>query len=445
MSYTYYELNWLFLIYSLAGWCLCVIAEAVRRKKFADMGVLNLPVMPVFGFSAVATSVLLSELKTEPVFLFIGGMLIGAFLVSVNNIILKHIFHRDWRERRFHYLGTEGVITIPILIIGGAGTLFVFYIGNPLILRAASWIPQFIGHLIQWISFGALALDLLGTLAVVWGWRRYINRMAGLTDNMQALSVNFGTVISRPIIRRLERSYPNIETQKIIETKAAEQPKQQNVFAEGCCFYKLALIFVLGGLLGDLVETVYCRFSLGYWMSRSSMVYGPFSIIWGAFAVLLTAFLYRHRDKSDRYIFVYGTVVGGLYEYICSVITELMFGATFWNYKNLPFNLGGRINLLFCFFWGIASVIWLKILFPRVSDLIEKIPIKTGKIVTWILMAFLSVDMAISAAAFSRYSHRVQGTAEPTVIGEFLDQHFDDARMKKIYPKSKIIKKSADS
>lgn len=54
--------------------------------------------------------------------------------------------------------------------------------------------------------------------------------------------------------------------------------------------------------------------------------------------------------------------------------TELVFGTVFWDYSDIPFNLGGRINLLYCFFWGIAAVIWLKILYPRLSALIEKIP-----------------------------------------------------------------------
>lgn len=52
-----------------------------------------------------------------------------------------------------------------------------------------------------------------------------------------------------------------------------------------------------------------------------------------------------------------GTFIGGAYEYICSVFTEIVFGKIFWDYLGLPFNLGGRINLLYCFFWGIATVV----------------------------------------------------------------------------------------
>lgn len=38
----------------------------------------------------------------------------------------------------------------------------------------------------------------------------------------------------------------------------------------------------------DIVETVFCRITMGYWMSRSSLVWGPFSIVWGLALALVT-------------------------------------------------------------------------------------------------------------------------------------------------------------
>ena len=44
--------------------------------------------------------------------------------------------------------------------------------------------------------------------------------------------------------------------------------------------------------------------------------------------------------------------------------------------SGFAFNLGGRVNLLYCFFWGIAAVVWLKLIYPLLSNLIEKLPLK---------------------------------------------------------------------
>ena len=55
--------------------------------------------------------------------------------------------------------------------------------------------------------------------------------------------------------------------------------------------------------------------------------------------MLLTAVLYRQKDKSDGKIFIAGTFLGGAYEYLCSVFTELVFGTVFWDYSGFAFNL----------------------------------------------------------------------------------------------------------
>ena len=51
-------------------------------------------------------------------------------------------------------------------------------------------------------------------------------------------------------------------------------------------------------------------------MSRSSLVWGPFSIVWGIAIAVATALLYKDRDKPDRHIFFIGALLGGAYEYV---------------------------------------------------------------------------------------------------------------------------------
>ena len=173
---------------------------------------------------------------------------------------------------------------------------------------------------------------------------------------------------------------------------------------------------------------------MGYWMSRSSLVIGDFSIVWGFAIALATIILYKHKDKKDSYIFIYGTIMGGAYEYICSVFTEIFFHTVFWDYSNIPFNLGGRINLLFCFFWGIAAVVWIKILYPIFSKLIEKIPYKIGAIVTTLLLIFIVFDVGLSFLVLHRYSTRNDGVVATSKIESYIDNKYNDDVIKNRYP-----------
>lgn len=249
---------------------------------------------------------------------------------------------------------------------------------------------------------------------------------------LSGISSRLGRKIYGWTDRRIRRAYPNV-----IHRKKAAEAVKEGVFAAGCGFYKLFWLFAIGSFLGDIVETLFCRMKAGVWMSRSSLVWGPFSLVWGFAIAAASLLLYRYRDRSDRFIFLAGTFLGGAYEYICSVLSELVFGKVFWDYSHMMFNLGGRINLLYCLFWGIAAVVWMKGLYPVFSRWIEKIPLRPGKILTWILVVFFAVNMAVSGLALIRSDQRADGVPATQQWQKVMDEHFDDAKLQKIYPNAK--------
>lgn len=436
MTYMLEDFMWIFYIYSFAGWCAGVAANAMRRKRFINTGFLNLPLCPVYGTIGIVFSVFLPELEDHWFFLALGGSVLAAVVIVVTGVILEHVFGRKWwdySKTRFQF---QGYLNYQHLLGFAVGAVLCTKVLNPLLLDLVHRIPEAAEDVLL-LLLGLLFLaDTVCCGAAVLSLHRTV-RMMRFTGRVQEFTDDFGNALTRHVQRRMERSYPNLEIRKILDTPARE--KNREVFARGCCFYKLAGLFFIGSFLGDLVETIFCYVRSGVLMSRSSVVYGPFSIVWGFGCALLTAFLYKYRERSDRYIFVYGTVLGGAYEYICSVLSELVFGTVFWDYSEIPFNLGGRINLLYCFFWGIAAVVWLKILYPTLSSWIEKLPVRTGTVLTWVMVVFMTVNMAISALALYRYDTRREQPEAQNGLERFLDTHFDDARMEKIYPNAKAV------
>ena len=202
-------------------------------------------------------------------------------------------------------------------------------------------------------------------------------------------------------------------------------------------YRELFWIFVIGALLGDVLETIFMYLTRGRWMSRSSLVWGMFSIVWGGALVLGTLLLHRDRNRSDSYLFLAGTLIGGTYEYICSVFTELVFGAVFWDYSHIPFNIAGRVNLLYCFFWGIAAVIWIKKLYPLLHNLLAIFYRWEHWVATSFIALFMAADILISCGALIRYDVRSYGIPPKSGIGIYLDKIYDDAAMEKIYPGEK--------
>ena len=293
-------------------------------------------------------------------------------------------------------------------------------------------LPGLISRIIILVLLGFLAVDAIATLTILFGHSKNPERWIAADRDIDSATKKLGAKIDDVVNRRITKAYP----QKQHTEKEEAHPE---IFAYGCSFYKIVLLFFIGAFLGDITETIFCRITAGYWMSRSSVVWGDFSIVWGLAIAAVTALLYKYRNRSQQFLFWMGTFLGGAYEYICSVFTEIVFGTVFWDYSDIPFNLGGRINLLYCFFWGFAAVAWFKIFYPPVSRLIEKIPVKIGKVITWLLIIFMLADGIVSSAALARYNARSNGIEAENSFESWVDKHFDDERMAQVYPKAKKV------
>ena len=125
-------------------------------------------------------------------------------------------------------------------------------------------------------------------------------------------------------------------------------------------------------------------------------------------------------------------------EFCTGCIVNLWLGWGVWDYSGMPFNLGGRINLLYCFFWGIAAVAWFKKLYPRISGLIEKIPHLAGKIITWTLIIFMCCNIVVSCMALIRYDERGNDVKSDRARKTYMDEHYGDEKMQLIYPNAKM-------
>lgn len=436
MSVSFSELLWIFFFWSFIGWCAEVALAAVRRHAFVNRGFVTGPLCPIYGFGAVSFAIFLPGLRDNPFFLFLGGMILSGLIEYTTGHLMELFFHRKWWDysrERFH---AGGYICLRFLLIWGLFAVLIIRLLNPLLLSLTVLIPPLIARILLWSLSALLLIDYIGSTLTILNLHRKAGRISEITEDLQKTSRLLENALTRRIQRRMVKAYPLIQPDTLTAAEVS-RPKPE-VFAEGCSFYKLISLFFLGAFLGDLTETVFCRITAGVWMSRSGVVYGPFSLVWGIGCAALTALLYRYRNRDDRHIFLLGTILGGAYEYMCSVFTELVFGTVFWDYSAIPFNLGGRINLLYCFFWGIAAVVWIKILYPVLSGWIEKLPIKTGRILCQIMIVFMVFDIIVSAFAFTRYTARQDQVPARTTMDALMDERFPDERMERIYPNAII-------
>ena len=450
MTITWLCLFWLFFFYSFIGWCIEVCAAAVQHRKFVNRGFVAGPLCPIYGFGAILFEIFLPELTEDPFFLFLGGFVLASLLEYFTGMFFEKVYKKKlWDYSRFRY-NVGGYICLPFSLLWGALSVVTVMFADPLLCGLFDRIPHLLSVVLLLVLGGLLLLDAVGsalsTLSlqvqakhrVEASLEKQTARLDQITEGLGQTSRFLENALTRHIQKRLQKSYPSISLDALVKARA--EHKKSTIFAEGCCFYKLFSLFFIGAFLGDITETIFCRVRAGVWMSRSSVVWGPFSIVWGLAIALVSWMLYQYRNRSDRFLFLTGTLLGGAYEYLCSVFTELVFGKVFWDYSKIPFNLGGRINLLYCFFWGFAAVVWFKAFLPKTEKLIEMLPVKAGKVIVWLLVVFMSCNIAVSCMALVRYDERSKGVEAVSEWQKWSDTHYDDVRLQKIYPNAIVPK-----
>lgn len=226
---------------------------------------------------------------------------------------------------------------------------------------------------------------------------------------------------------------------------AVRQPESQAweaveaAAARPLTMYRVLWLFLIAGFAGDLIEVVFWLITRRELISRSSLVYGPFSLVWGLAAVLLTLVFHRMDDRSGGRIFMIGTVLGGLYEYICSWVQEVFFGACFWDYRHLPLNIHGRVNLVFCLFWGFAALAWVRLLYPALCVFIDRVPRQRGGQIVRVAALFLVCSTVLSAAALFRMDQRRRNVPASGTVTRFLDEAYPDSMLRARYPNMGIL------
>ena len=125
--------------------------------------------------------------------------------------------------------------------------------------------------------------------------------------------------------------------------------------------YKLFWVYIICGVAGFGIETIWCWIDFQEFSTRSSDLFFPISWVWGVGGVMLYLFTIRNRWNHSLYIFAKCTVLGAAFEFLCGYLGEKILEVTFWDYSGMPLHIGRYINIPFCLFWGLLGAVFVAI------------------------------------------------------------------------------------
>lgn len=205
--------------------------------------------------------------------------------------------------------------------------------------------------------------------------------------------------------------------------------------------YKLFYIFIIASVLGWGIEGLYTLIKKGQLINHSALVIGPFNIVYGIGACVLTVLLNKHKDSSYIKLFFIGFIGGTILEYLFSLGMELILGFTAWDYSQKFMNINGRVAIVYSIYWGILGILWIKLCYPKISKLIDKMNYNFGKKLMIGLIIFLLLDLVFTLSAINRAREKDLGIAPSNKYEEFLDNTFNRDYLKNMFNNKWELKK----
>lgn len=198
-------------------------------------------------------------------------------------------------------------------------------------------------------------------------------------------------------------------------------------------FYNLFWIFIVGCIVGWIIEGLFSLIRYQELINHSALVIGPFNVAYGLAAVSLSMLLEKYRDEGIFKIFLIGFVGGSILEYIMSWGMELVLGFTAWDYSNKFLNINGRICFTYSLFWGALAIVWIKSIYPFMIKQINKINYDIGKKLMKVLIIFLVFDLILTFSAIDRARRKEDGIPPRNSYEVFLDKTFNQKYLHNMY------------
>ena len=200
---------------------------------------------------------------------------------------------------------------------------------------------------------------------------------------------------------------------------------------------KIFWVFIIGSVLGYIVETIVGFVQNGHFVSRQGLLYGPFIQVYGIGLVLY--YFLIPKIKGDFKVFIYSMLLGGIVEYLCSFFQEILFGTISWDYSNLLFNINGRTSLLHCIYWGLGGILFMKLVYPHIKQIEGCLKNSYFRLATYLLIIFMAFNISISTLAAFRQDERKNNISPSGAFDSFLDRYYSDEVMDRIYENKKDI------
>ena len=216
----------LFIIYSVTGWIIEVIATYPDTKCFVNRGFLIGPYCPIYGNCAIAMIFLLHNV-TNPILLFVLSILICSVGEYVTSYTMEKIFHARWWDYSKNKFNLNGrICLVNSLAFGVLGFLLIKFV-NPFVVGLITKLSPTMINVLFYTILTLFIIDNVISFKVIFKIKNMSIKYVHL-DNTKEITEKVKKILSDNILaKRVFKAFPNIkfrfnlkEKMKVLKDKA---------------------------------------------------------------------------------------------------------------------------------------------------------------------------------------------------------------------------------
>lgn len=184
--------------------------------------------------------------------------------------------------------------------------------------------------------------------------------------------------------------------------------------------YQLYWYFLIYAFIGWCVEVIFCTVTTGEWVNRG-FLNGPVCPIYGVGMCILLVALSPLQENLGA-LFLGAVVLTTLLELVVGWALKHFFHTSWWDYSDIPFNIGGYICPLFSLLWGLGGMFVVRVVHQPIATFVDWVPQLAGRILGGIFGVTFIVDLAITVFILLGFRRNIR---ELTAIATALRQSSD--------------------
>ena len=163
--------------------------------------------------------------------------------------------------------------------------------------------------------------------------------------------------------------------------------------------------FFLYAFLGWCAEVAFAALKNGRFVNRG-FLNGPICPIYG-FGLVLVLTCLEPLSHNLLLLYLGSVVLTTVVELFTGYTMEKLFHQRWWDYSKMPLNIGGYVCPLFSLLWGVACVLIVLVLQPKVVALVSLLQGPFADGILYLLGVLLLVDLSITVATVVRLNNRL--------------------------------------